>query len=236
MLPDLSVVWVIFFLLLLTVILDRLLFRPIQRVIKQREEATRSARELAERSAREARRGDGRVRAQDGGGAGRGLRADGRDAARRAVRRAPRSWHRTRAEAEQEIAAASAQLQAETEEARRRFERGGRRARRRGGRADPRPQGFLTRSSPTLADDTRFFTLDTAGPPAPGRRGAPRSAPGRAADGRASRPRPNTTKASCRRSPSSSTSRSWPASSVYYLRAPIQSYLQTRSRRSARIS
>ncbi len=54
MLPDLSVVWVIFFLLVLTVILDRLLFRPIQRVIQQREEAARSARELAERSAREA--------------------------------------------------------------------------------------------------------------------------------------------------------------------------------------
>jgi hypothetical protein len=53
-LPDLSVLWVIFFLLVLTIVLDRLLFRPIQRVIQQREEAVRSARELAERSAREA--------------------------------------------------------------------------------------------------------------------------------------------------------------------------------------
>jgi F-type H+-transporting ATPase subunit b len=53
-LPDLSVVWVIVFLLVLTAILDRLLFKPIQRVIQQREEAARSARELAERSAREA--------------------------------------------------------------------------------------------------------------------------------------------------------------------------------------
>src|SRR5688572_10966202 len=53
-LPDLSVLWVIFFLLVLTVVLDRLLFRPIQRVIREREMAARSARELAERSAREA--------------------------------------------------------------------------------------------------------------------------------------------------------------------------------------
>ena len=36
MLPDLSVLWVIFFVLLLTVILDRLLFKPILRVIAER--------------------------------------------------------------------------------------------------------------------------------------------------------------------------------------------------------
>ena len=54
MLPDLSVLWVIFFLLVLTIVLDRFLFRPIQRVMREREEASRSARELAERTAREA--------------------------------------------------------------------------------------------------------------------------------------------------------------------------------------
>ena len=53
--PDLSVLWVIFFVLLLTILLDRLLFRPLQRVMDQRAESTRSARELAERSASEAR-------------------------------------------------------------------------------------------------------------------------------------------------------------------------------------
>jgi F-type H+-transporting ATPase subunit b len=54
-LPDLSVVWVIFFVLLLTILLDRLLFKPILRVMGEREAAIRSARELAERSASEAR-------------------------------------------------------------------------------------------------------------------------------------------------------------------------------------
>ncbi|MEX1130071.1 MAG: hypothetical protein WEB50_15985 [Vicinamibacterales bacterium] len=55
MLPDLSVFWVIFFVMLLTVIIDRLLLRPVMRVMHAREEATRSARELAERSANQAR-------------------------------------------------------------------------------------------------------------------------------------------------------------------------------------
>jgi len=46
--PDLSVAWVIVFVLLLSVILDRLLLRPVTRVMSQREGAIRSARELAE--------------------------------------------------------------------------------------------------------------------------------------------------------------------------------------------
>lgn len=50
MIPDLSVVWVIGFVLLLTVILDRLLLRPITRVMRERESAIRSARDLAEQS------------------------------------------------------------------------------------------------------------------------------------------------------------------------------------------
>ena len=47
MLPDLSVVWVIFFVLLLTVVLERLLFTPLLRVMEERQRAIRSARELA---------------------------------------------------------------------------------------------------------------------------------------------------------------------------------------------
>ncbi len=50
MLPDLSVVWVIAFVLLLSVILERLLLRPVTRVMAVREGAIRSARELAEQS------------------------------------------------------------------------------------------------------------------------------------------------------------------------------------------
>jgi len=48
--PDLSVGWVIVFVLVLSVVLDRLLFRPVMRVMSEREGAIRSARELAESS------------------------------------------------------------------------------------------------------------------------------------------------------------------------------------------
>ena len=56
MLPDLSVFWVVGLLLVLAVILDRLVFRPVLKVIKQREDAATSARTLAEQAAEEARR------------------------------------------------------------------------------------------------------------------------------------------------------------------------------------
>ncbi len=50
MIPDLSVVWIIAFVLLLSILLDRLLLRPVTRVMQQREGAIRSARDLAESS------------------------------------------------------------------------------------------------------------------------------------------------------------------------------------------
>jgi F-type H+-transporting ATPase subunit b len=53
--PDLSVFWVIAIVLLLAVVLDRGLFRPLGRVMREREAAIRSARELAEASANRAR-------------------------------------------------------------------------------------------------------------------------------------------------------------------------------------
>jgi F-type H+-transporting ATPase subunit b len=50
LIPDLSVLWVIAFVLLLSVLLDRLLLRPITRVMSEREGAIQSARALAESS------------------------------------------------------------------------------------------------------------------------------------------------------------------------------------------
>ena len=50
MLPDLSVLWVIGFVLVLSILLDRLLLRPVTRIMKARENAIGSARELAETS------------------------------------------------------------------------------------------------------------------------------------------------------------------------------------------
>jgi F0F1-type ATP synthase membrane subunit b/b' len=50
MLPNPSILWVIFFLLVLTFVVDRLLLRPVLGVIRKREEAIESARELARAS------------------------------------------------------------------------------------------------------------------------------------------------------------------------------------------
>lgn len=45
---DLTTLWVVFFLLLCTVLLNTLIFQPILKVIDERAHAVRSARELAE--------------------------------------------------------------------------------------------------------------------------------------------------------------------------------------------
>lgn len=55
MIPGLSVFWVIFFVLLLTVILDRLLFKPLTRVTNERQQRVKTAVELAAQSADRAR-------------------------------------------------------------------------------------------------------------------------------------------------------------------------------------
>jgi F-type H+-transporting ATPase subunit b len=121
LLPDLSVLWVIFFVLLLTTLLDRLLFRPVLRVMEERARATRSARELAERSANEARlasaefdRKTTEARAE--------LYRQMDEMRRAATSERAEILSRTRTEAESEIAAATAKLAAEADEARRRLD------------------------------------------------------------------------------------------------------------------
>jgi F-type H+-transporting ATPase subunit b len=56
MLPDLSVLWVIVLVLILSVVMSRLIFRPLLSAIAQRERAALTARTLAEQAAAEARR------------------------------------------------------------------------------------------------------------------------------------------------------------------------------------
>jgi F-type H+-transporting ATPase subunit b len=119
-LPDLSVIWVIFFVLLLTIVLERLLFKPLLRVMEERQRAIRSARELAERSAIEARAAAAEfdrktVEARTE------LYKQMDDMRRTAMDERAAIMTRTRAEAEAEIAAASAKLQTEAEHARRRL-------------------------------------------------------------------------------------------------------------------
>lgn len=120
MLPDLSVLWVIFFLLVLTIVLDRLLFRPIQRVIKQREDAARSARELADRSAREAAAATAEFERKTAAARAEVYR-EMDDVRRAALDARGQILTQTRAEAEQQVAAATARLQADAEEAKRRL-------------------------------------------------------------------------------------------------------------------
>ena len=121
MIPDLSVAWVIFFVLLLTVIVDRLLLRPVLRVLAAREDAVRSARELAERSATEARAAT--VEFDRKTTAARAEIYKQMDEMRRtALGERAEIVAQTRAEADAEVAAASDRLKAETENARRRLE------------------------------------------------------------------------------------------------------------------
>ncbi len=121
MLPNLSVVWVIFLLLVLTIVIDRLLLRPVLGVIRKREEAINSARELARRSAAEAQaaadefdRRTSAARAE--------IYKEMDEMRRGALARRAEIVAETRAEAEAAVADASRQLQAEAEDARRRLE------------------------------------------------------------------------------------------------------------------
>ncbi len=120
MLPDLSVVWVIFFVLLLTIVLDRFLLKPILKVMEQREQAIRSARELAERSASEARSATAEFD-QKTTAARAEIYRQMDEMRRGALNERAEIMARTRAEADAQIAAASAQLQAEAEDARRKL-------------------------------------------------------------------------------------------------------------------
>lgn len=121
MLPDLSVVWVIFFVLLLTILLDRLLFKPVLRVVEARGRAISSARDLAERSASEARLAAAEFEQKTA--AARGELYRQMDEMRRtATSERAEILARTRAEADAEIASASQQLTADAEEAKRRLE------------------------------------------------------------------------------------------------------------------
>jgi len=121
MLPNLSVLWVIFFILVLTFVVDRLLLKPVLGVIRRREEAIESARELARRSASEAQAATAEFDRKTT--AARAEMYREMDEMRRAA-----LGHRaeivaqTRAEAEAQVAEAITRLDAEAAEARRKLE------------------------------------------------------------------------------------------------------------------
>lgn len=121
MLPDVSVFWVIFFVMLLTVIVDRLLLRPVMRVIQERETAIRSARELAERSANQARAAAAEFD-QKTTAARSEIYKQMDEMRRSALAERAEAMSKTRAEADAQVAAASDRLKAEAEAARRQLE------------------------------------------------------------------------------------------------------------------
>ena len=121
MLPDLSVIWVIALILALAAILDRLVFRPVLKVVARREQAVSSARLLAERAAEEAKRAGEEFdrRTQE---ARAGLHRQLEDVRRLALEERTALVADTRREADRALAAARADLAAEVAQARTRLD------------------------------------------------------------------------------------------------------------------
>jgi len=121
MLPNLSVLWVIFFILVLTFVVDRLLLKPVLGVIRRREDALESARELARRSATEAQAAAAEFERKTA--AARAEMYREMDEMRRtALGRRAEIVAATRAEADEMVGDAVKRLDAETVEARRKLE------------------------------------------------------------------------------------------------------------------
>jgi F-type H+-transporting ATPase subunit b len=121
LIPDLSVFWVIAFVLLLSVVLDRLLLRPLTRVMNEREGAVRTARELAESSRTRAQAAadefESRTRAARGE-----IYQMMEDKRRAAVDERGRLVAETRAEVERTVGEATARVAAQSSVARRSLE------------------------------------------------------------------------------------------------------------------
>jgi F-type H+-transporting ATPase subunit b len=120
LLPNLSIFWVVLAVLVLTVILDRLLLRPIVDVIRRRKQAIDSARELARQSAAQAERAAAEFD-QRTSEARAELYRQMDDMRRAALGHRAQIIEQTRAEAEAQVADAAARLDAETAEAKRRL-------------------------------------------------------------------------------------------------------------------
>lgn len=122
MIPDLSVLWVIGFVLLLATILNTLLFKPLMRVMEQREAAVASARQMAEQAAAQAKAATDEFETRTREARGEVYRQM-EEARRAALERRTQLLNDTRQQAEASITAASARLRAEAAEARARLDR-----------------------------------------------------------------------------------------------------------------
>jgi F-type H+-transporting ATPase subunit b len=121
MLPDLSALWVIGLVLILSLIMNRLIFRPLLSAIAQREQAAQTARTLAEQAAAEARRATAEF--DDKTTAARAEVYRQMDDMRRlAMDERTALIEATRADAEQTLAQARAQLDRDVADARARLD------------------------------------------------------------------------------------------------------------------
>jgi F-type H+-transporting ATPase subunit b len=115
--PDLSVLWVIFFVLALTLIVQKLLFAPILRVMHAREGAVRDARALAADAEKKATAAVEEYESKTGAARAEVYRE--MDATRRAaLDRRAELLALTRQEAEETHAEAAARIKAATDTAR----------------------------------------------------------------------------------------------------------------------
>ena len=122
MIPGLSVIWVIFFVLLLAVILDRLLFKPLTRVMGKRAARVKSALDLAARSAERAKAAAGEFDQRTAAAQGEVYRQ--MDETRHAaLQRRAELLGRTREEVQRSVEAARGRLAEQSQAASRQLDR-----------------------------------------------------------------------------------------------------------------
>ena len=117
MFPDLTVFWVIFFILLTGIIMNGLILKPVLRVVNERQGAVKSARQLAESAASQAQAATAEFESRT-----QAARADiyreMDEKRRRALERRSELLAQTRAQVEQEIFEARESLRNQTAAAR----------------------------------------------------------------------------------------------------------------------
>jgi F-type H+-transporting ATPase subunit b len=115
--PDITTLWVVAFLLLCTFMLNTLVFKPILRVIDQRSDAVRGARELADSAAQKATAAANKYN-QTLNAARAEVYHQMDDMRKAALDKRAALLASTRATVEQELSAATARVQQESTEAR----------------------------------------------------------------------------------------------------------------------
>lgn len=117
MLPDLAIFWVIVIVLMLVFVLNRGLFLPLNRVMREREEAIRSAQAMAQASADRAREAAEQFE-QRTAAAQAEVHREMDENRRRANEKRAAVMAETRRDVDVQLADASARLRAEADQAR----------------------------------------------------------------------------------------------------------------------